>query len=345
MFRAPELTFWDAEKVIALYEGVLRRTPTADEIVGLVKALNKSGDVKRALQDMLSSHEFGIMMLPNLVNEHITRVPAKPLFFLHVPKTAGTSFRLDLSDALGIPAFLLFIHTSWPGYGKDEKMHFWPFWAGHAGISVFPATHRGITIFRETRSRILSLYRQQQRELLVKRDTSKNWLNEDRFAPIAGGRSAVLPFSEWLTFLPSASAWYLPAPDEADQRRWNGVPIKKFVDALAPRDLTEKLSESLTRFDAAAWAHDQQGMRAAIRRVTGTDEVEGTRRENVFRTVENTVPILLTPDDRHLLDDLASQEEILIKLAIDHGLIPPITKEEADEEFANTAKRLGFNFA
>jgi hypothetical protein len=343
VFRKTEPAFWDDEKVIALYEGVLRRTPTPDEIVGLVTALNKSGNVKLALQDMLSSHEFGIMMLPDLVNEHIARVPSQPLFFLHVPKTAGTSFRLNLSDALGVPAYLLFIHSSWPGYGKDENMRFWPFWAGHAGISAFPTTHRGITVFRETRSRVLSAYRQQERELLSGRDNGSRFYEESSQIAVSRGVSAAKPFSEWVRYRRSAAVWFLPAPEEANLRRWNGVPKQKYLDTLSSRDLTSKLAQSFARFDAAAWAHDQPAMREAIRLVTGNDGTSEIRRENVFRTVETTKPTTLSSDDLQQLDRLVAEEKLFFKTAVDRGLIPPLDPDIADSEFERTAQRLDFD--
>jgi hypothetical protein len=345
VFRAIRRDFWDADKIIALYEGVLRRTPEPDEIAGLQKALNKSGDVKRALQDMLSSHEFGIMVLPDLVNEHIRQVPSQPLFFLHVPKTAGTSFRLDLSDALGVPAFLLFIHTSWPGFGRDETMHFWPFWAGHAGVSAFPATHRGITVFREPRSRILSAYRQQERELLLRDGPPTRFYEESSQMAFSRGITAAQPFSEWLKFRRSTAAWYFPAPEDPAHRRWNGVPGVQFMNALTARELTTGLEQSLARFDAAAWAHDQPAIRDAIQQMTGTVIPAETRRENVFRTVETTKPTTLTADDLQHLNRLAAEEELLFSIAIDRGLIPPISTETADEQFEATAKRLGYAFA
>lgn len=345
MFRATRNRFWDEGKIIALYEGVLRRTPNGDEITTLQRALNSSGDVKRALQDMLSSHEFGIMMLPDLVNEHLTRVPPKPLFFLHVPKTAGTSFRLDLSDALGVPAFLLFIHSSWPGIGHDDTMHFWPFWAGHAGVSAFPSTHRGITVFRETRSRVLSAYRQQEREILLQDGSPTQFYEESSQIAFSRGVTAAQPFSDWLRFRRSAAAWYLPAPAEPRFRRWNGVATGKYLDTLSTRELRAGLETSLARFDVAAWAHDDSAMRDAIRIATGATSNSATRRENVFTTVETTKPTILTREDRQFLDQLAVDESLLVNAAVDSGLIPPISKDVADEEFETTAKRLGYAFA
>jgi hypothetical protein len=345
VFRATRSGFWDSDKIVALYEGVLRRTPSVSEIEVLQNALNKSGDVKRALQDMLSSHEFGIMMLPDLVNEHISRVPKQPLFFLHVPKTAGTSFRLDLSDALGVPAFLLFIHSSWPGIGQDDTMNFWPFWAGHAGISAFPETHRGITVFRETRSRVLSAYRQQEREILFQSGSPVQFYEESSQIAHSRGITAAQPFSQWLRFRRSAALWYLPAPAEPRFHRWNGVATSKYLDTLSTRELRSALTKSLTRFDAAAWAHDEVAMRDAIRRVTGGTGVAATRRENVFGTVETTKPTILSREDLEFLDQLALEENLLINAAVERGLIPPISKEVADEEFETTAKRLGYAFA
>lgn len=345
MFRKTEIAFWDSEKVVALYEGVLRRTPKPEEVEALTLALNKSGDVKRALQDMLSSHEFGIMMLPDLVNEHIARIPPKPLFYLHVPKTAGSSFRLELSDALGVPAFLLYFGRSWSGFGNDAPMHFWQFWAGHAGISAFPETHRGITVFRETRSRILSSYRQQERDPPGLKTGNRKFYDEASQIAFSRRVTAADPFSVWLSFRQSAINWFIPAPADVDSTMWHGVPRRQYIDTLSSKEIHTRLDQSLSRFDAAAWVHDPQAMRDSIRLVTGREFESGSRRENVFSPMELTKPTTLSRDDLRQLDRIAADEKLLISLAVDRGLIPPISKEKADEEFENTAKRLGFAFS
>lgn len=346
MFQKNKSIPLDQELVKTLYRGVLRREPAAAEIANLLGALSNAGSVEHALKDMLSSHEFGVMVLPDLVNSYITRTPDKPVFFLHVPKTAGTSFRLALTDTLGIPAFLLYVHSTWQGVGRDATMRFWPLWAGHAGVPAFPQTHRGITVFREPRSRILSSFRQQQKELETR---DPNGPDNARFARFNSfdtdrqGRVSVREgFSRWISVPRTAVPWFIETPANDGTQRWNGLPSKSYLKSLSPSDVRLSLTRSLSRFDAAAWVHDADAMEQAIRRVTNVDSVAPLGRNNQFRSAPYSETIRLTPEDLENINRSALNDHILFDIAVDKGLIPTLDPDFADAEFERTAERLGF---
>jgi hypothetical protein len=328
---------------VALYRGVLRREPSPTETAGLLKALSDAGSVEHALKDMLSSHEFGVMVLPDVINGYVAGVPDKPVFFLHVPKTAGTSFRLALSDNMGIPAFLLYVRTSWLGFGENDAMNFWPLWAGHAAISAFPQTHRGITIFREPRSRMLSNFRQHQREFATE---DPNGPRNERFAKFNMDRrqrvTVLDGFSKWVSISRSAVQWFIDTPRTEGAYLWNGRPTGKYIDSLSPTQVRQSLTRSLLRFDAAAWSHDSEAMEAAIRRVTKVHSIAPIERQNQFEPLPDAETTHLTSEDLAHLNRIADDEKLLLNLAVDRGLIPPIDSDFADAEFENTAQRLGF---
>ncbi len=343
MFRRDKSLPIDADLVNALYRGVLRREPGAAEIDILMRALSDAGSVEHTLKDMLSSHEFGVMVLPDLINSYVSRVPENPVFFLHVPKTAGTAFRLALTDTLGIPAFQLYVHSTWPGFGRDATMKFWPLWAGHAGVASFPQTHRGITVFREARSRILSSFRQQQREFAT---NDPNGPRNERFANFdpqpAGNISVLGGFSTWIHGFRDTVGWFIDTPHADGAYLWNGRPSREFRESLSPAELRLSLTRSLSRFDAAAWVHDSDAMSRAIGRVTRVESVVPLGRENQYRPLSDVEVIRLTSADLEHLNRIADSEKILFDIAVDQGLIPPLDPDFADAEFERTAERLGF---
>jgi hypothetical protein len=343
VFRRDKTLPIDADLVNALYRGVLRREPDAAEIDSLIKALSNAGSVEQALKDMLSSHEFGVMVLPDVLNSYVTRIPDHPVFFLHVPKTAGTSFRLALADAMGVPAFLLYVRTSWLGFGENATMDFWPLWAGHAGVSAFPKSHRGITIFRESRSRVLSHFRQIEREIATGDPSGP--LNE-RFAHFNMERKTGITvqdgFSRWVSQARSVVQWFIEAPHTEGAYFWNGRPTGEFLDSLSPAQARRSLTRSFQRFDAAAWSHDSDAMRIAISRVANVQSVAPIRHENQYVSLSDEQTTRLTVEDLTHLNRIADDEKVLFDIAVGEGLIPPLDPDFADAEFEKNAKRLGF---
>lgn len=343
MFRQGRSIPLDAYLVGALYRGVLRREPAPPEIEGLRSALSTAGSIEHALKDMLSSREFGVMVLPDLINSYVTRAPDNPVFFVHIPKTAGTSFRLALAETMGVPAFPLYVQSTWQGFAQVATMQFWPLWAGHAGVSAFPETHRGITVFREPRSRILSQFRQQQREFETR---DPNGPANARFAKFNTERQFRVTvkdgFSRWVSTYRSAMQWFIDTPHTQGAHLWDGRPSESFLKSLSPSDIRVSLSRSLSRFDAAAWVHDADAMAQAISHVTGVDAVAPLGRENEFRSAPYADTVCLTSADLDHLNRNALNDHILFDIAVDRGLIPPLDPDFADAEFERTAERLGF---
>ena len=343
VFRRDKSLPLDADLIKALYRGVLRREPAPVEIDNLINALSNAGSVEHALKDMLSSHEFGVMVLPDVVNSYVTRALDNPVFFLHIPKTAGTSFRLALTETIGVPAFQLYVHSTWQGFARDATMRFWPLWAGHAGVSAFPETHRGITVFRETRSRILSAFRQQQREFQA---GDPNGPTNARFAQFNVDRltrpTVKDGFSRWVSSYRSVVQWFIDTPSTEGAPLWDGRPTAKFLQSLSPSDVRVSLTRSLSRFDAAAWVHDSDDINRAISRVTNVDSVAPLGHENQFRPAPYAEIVRLTSEDLAYLKSHTLNDHILFEIAVERGLIPPLDKDFADAEFERTAQRLGF---
>ena len=296
------------------------------------------------ISEMLNSREFQIMRLPGLIANATQNWGGKHVFFLHVPKSAGTSVRLALIDALGIPAFDV--------YSRNEQMReiarnsdnkFWPLYVGHENISFFPENYSGITIFRESRSRVLSLYRQHSRDAIID-DPSE--IDQAVFQEMRRKALKVFstPFGDWLIRpnLVTSMDFFIPSK-MFGSKGLKSQEFKTYVDDLESHRVEELLNESLSRFTHAAWSHDET---AILNAISGISEREITElpRENVFQNLEGYPPQILDKHTLAKLNAIQEKEAVLFRVAHEKGLVPLLSKSEADDLFEITAKRMGFTF-
>jgi len=320
--------------VDGLYRGILQRVPSAAERRSLAYQVFRHGDIGAVSNDMITSDEFAIMRLPHLMAQASRQWCGKQVFFLHVPKTAGTSMRLALTSSCGVPALTIYRHIGEIDRAELHLVRFWPLFIGHAHIDFFPRQHRGLTVVREPRSRYLSMYRQAQNEgrgpHLV--DPEKR-MRQQRIS----GRALSMPFGQWLRagFTPSAASWFTEG--------FNSHP-EKFVRAARPAEVRRAVASGVARIDAAAWSHDQVGMRTAITRMTG-DEAPELHHENAFSPRPETSAQVISSPDLAYLDECAARDQVLIDALVARGLIEPLNSSQADDLFHATAKRLGFQLA
>lgn len=328
--------------VRAAYRAILRREPSRAEVVRFgVRALSRGRFRARQfdlLRDMVDSEEFAAQILPSLVATRTAMSCREPIFFLHVPKTGGTSIRLAIGDAIGVPSFN--VYNRWPT--PDRTSHrFWPYWAGHAQADFFPEGHVGITMFREPRSRLLSLYRQQ--EALRSQEVRHGW--EFR-GPALNSKRAMTPFPQWLRGVldggrPLLLSFFMPTPQPVPGRLRLPAESRELI-RRGRSELVEGLRITFRRFEAAAWIHDPAGVGAAIARVAGSPPAR-LPRENTFESKQYGHQLItLTGEDREHIDRLAELDRIVISVAQELGLIGRLEGSIADDLFETTARRLGF---
>ena len=328
----------------SLYRVVLGRRPSKNEKNYTALMMTTSDRFERRISDMLHSREFKVMKLPGLIAESTQSWSGNQVFFLHIPKTAGTSVRVALIDAVGVPAFEL--------YGRDQQMrdivrqtdrHYWPLVVGHENISFFPKNYSGITIFRESRSRVLSVNRQLSRFAVadnlhaitpeqIKRKTEK------------AQKILETPFTEWLNAdLFRHTLDFLIPSHEFGMDALRSKEFRDHVNNLNSHEIEKLLNESISRFTHAAWSHDETAILNAISGVSGR-EITDLPRENVYPNLEGYPPQILDKDALVKLNAIQEKEAVIFKIAHEHGLIPLLSKSEADDLFEITAKRLGFTF-
>ena len=328
----------------SLYRVMLGRRPTVAERSSMALRLQIPNQFESILSHMLDSPEFQTMGLPLKLADATKEWTGNRVFFLHIPKTAGTSVRLALIDAVGTPAFEFYdrnpkVEASW----RESNYNFWPLWVGHQNIADFPQELNGLTIFRESRSRLLSTYRQKNREAIA---DNPHMLDEVRLAVEKNHSLQILntPFHIWLNNpVGGEMIDYFVSSKSFGPGSMNSKEFKDYVNGLNEPALETALNESLGRITHAAWAHDGPAILRAISGVSGSNVTE-LPRENVYESQKEFIPQILNKDTVATLNAIQEKETLVYKAAHEQGLVPLLSKSEADDLFEITAKRLGFTF-
>jgi len=339
----------------SLYKGILGRNPTQDEIRDRIQILTKNPVIESHIADMINSEEFSSMNLAFLVQKTSNVESNLKLFYLHVPKTSGTSLRITLSKYLGIPAYLLYYHNGIEGVEKFRNMEFWPFWVGHANISKFPNSHFGFTSFRETRSRLLSHYRQNQRDLLPAHNlrNNSNEINLD-YRKLLSRESK--DFNSWLkNFGRSICPYYIP---NSELPNANTSGYEKFLDCMGvshkwisqienfhESEVRSSIQHSMKRFKAASWVGDDKSLAKAIKELFGeTDTKISVPRLNVSEENSKYQPEVISKQSVEIMEELSRKDQIVFESAMNEGILSEEMKFNKDEVFSDSKKRLGFEF-
>lgn len=338
-----------------LYTAILRRNPSFDEIIQRTKMLRTNRDIKSHIIDIINSDEFSVMILPYLVQKKSNLKSNQKLFFLHVPKTSGTSLRLMLSNYLGIPAYLLYHHNGLEGVEKYQNMKFWPFWAGHANISRFPNSHNGFTSFRETRSRLISTYRQNLSNLtphLNLRENSGEFLSDYSRIYLQESKN----FNGWLKkFGSSICHYYVPNNDSIFSKE-DSSEYEKFKDTMGTSLdwvrkidssdeswLVSSIQHSMKRFQAAAWVGDNQSLSDSIIKLFGEENRNlALPKVNVFVKTSNYQLEVISKQSVEIMEEIARKDRIVFENAMNEGILSERIPFNPDEVFSETKERLGF---
>jgi hypothetical protein len=317
-------------QIEAVFLGVMGRKPSEKELFELTSQLIAHGNLEAIVRDLVKSEEFSIQVMPQLVAKWTSSHVGKNIFFLHVPKTAGTSLRLALSSALGVPGLMRYRDFVKP----TSNSSFWPFWVGHAGIAVFPETHTGFTVFRESKSRLLSTYRQVENDRrLIPR------------IPLDGAPRELKPFTPPPSVVWNHRYWWLESwyfLDEKRRNNQNGQPKPEVMAHQTAKEKIQGFERGLNRISESAWSHDRPAMLEAVNKLCGSAIAE-LPSENVFGDrADRSEAIRLTREDMKLLDERSALERPVLDVAISKGLIPKLDKQTEDDLFRATADRLGF---
>lgn len=299
---------------------------------------------------MIHSEEFAIMQIPHLLANASRNYQGEKVAFLHVPKTAGTSLRLALIDAMGVPALDKYSRVgNWEEY-SPELLKLWPLLVGHMSVSLIPeGTHRGLTVFREPRARVLSLFRQKTRAIY--KDNPHVHVSQQK-RRVIDATEMEGNFEEWLdgshnldlhTWFADGSALDIQTNMSASTggKIWRRK-YARILEKLTEPEIAALLQKGFQKIHVAEWMHNKAGMETLISRVLGRSVVKQVPRTNEVHPEQTLRPIKLSGDALNRLDAVAKASAIVFEVAHDAGLIPMLSKDEADREFEIATKRLGF---
>lgn len=308
------------------------------------------------------------MQLPHLVaNTYKSYRPeAGKVFFVHVPKTAGTSFRLALIENMGIPALDYYGRTdgnSQRGSGPKPFDNLWPLVCGHLNVYHGPhTTHSVVSTFREPRARLLSGFRQRTRSLYTW-DGPPRSNREMRNARLKA-KKLERDFSGFLLGMleSTGSAFPLQLAFFADpaSRRFQNPVAPDFLEQVSRRQLTRGLTTSLMnlpdddleavaksasdKIDWASWS-DTTSMVRLLRDVTKADALVGQFTRSNDRTNLAAPPnVYLSKEDLRRIELWSRPDRVFLRQLASEGKLPAISEETMDEQFRKTAARLGFIF-
>lgn len=336
-----------------MYIGILGRNPSKDEVQDRIQILKTNPTLESFINDMVTSQEFKVMRIPNLISEEVNIKSNLKIFFLHVPKTAGTSLRSWLTKYHGIPPYLIYY-----GFLKDidKSMDFWPFWVGHANIQKFPNSHSGFTSFRETRSRLISQYRQIQRSLVPGFDLRKNAVQKLLYTQQYYHEKSQ-NFNIWLkNFGHSICHYYIP---NTASHYSNEIPtLENFthsvgtdrewisrIDNSPKTEIRNSLEKSMKRFTAASWVHDSESQAVAIKKLFGDKDIKiNIPTLNEFDKSTNYQSEIISKQSVELMEEISRKDQIVFESAINAGIISENIPFNKDEIFFNSRKRLGYMY-
>jgi len=328
-----------------LYRKILLRRGSLREIVS--KQINLIANYENAIDSLLDSHEFNLMAFGSLVASKTKCWNGKKVFFLHIPKTAGTSFSEVLYSMYPIPPIQAYGRVGTVDRHELKNYSFWPVLSGHADVEDFPESHRGITIFRDTKSRILSKYR--QRQSFHSCHFTRPERKESRLANKDFARKHT--FSDWLNkniTQPNS----LIVLHKFIPREYLDNHIKRGFNQWHAPEIKSQILRSLDRFDACAWCYNSADMISALKVLLNTDVIcnplsfprnntyQSKKHDKVLRNIQ-----YLGKQDLECLEQARLAESILYQLAHDKLGLPLLDKHKEEDEFNKTMKRLGFRYA
>ena len=264
--------------------------------VGTIVGMMHSEELISRILDFNPSPEIASKALAFVFRGRKTDTPEQK-FYLHLPKTAGTSITSHI---------IRFSDFPWLNSGGENFLHLWPLVFGHFHWSDFPSTSRGFTVLRDPLERLVSAwqYLTSRHQVMFKDFLDQGLLNEN-FSNFFQ-RQMTDPF---LASMSVGASWF-----------FTDVPTDILSYQESANQKMEKLfNRAFDSFDHIACIEDPASVASALKFATGSDESFTSQANKTNRV--GSEPQSLSQGEYAQLFDLTKFEYRFLSHLFEKGII------------------------
>jgi hypothetical protein len=218
-------------------------------------------------------------------------------FFMHLPKTAGTSINSHIQK---------FSNYAWLSHGGGNYLHLWPLVSGHFHWSDFPSTSRGLTVLRDPLERLVSAwqYMTSRRQVMHNNFLNEGLLNEN-FSNFLKRQTTTPSLA---TMSVGASWFFTDTPTD----------ILSYHES-ANNNLESLFYQAFNSFEHIACIEDPASVSTALKFATGSDEPFTAQANKTNRV--GSEPQSLSQAEYERLFELTAFEYRFLNYLFEKGII------------------------
>ena len=291
----------------ALYQKIHFREMDDDEMSIVLQSLTQ--DPVETIMGMLQSPELISQLLnlnptPEVASNALAYVfrarkidSPEQKFFMHLPKTAGTSITSHIQR---------FSNYAWLNGGGGNYLHLWPLVSGHFHWSDFPSTSRGLTVLRDPLERLVSAwqYMTSRRQVMHNNFLNEGLLNEN-FSNFLKRQTTTPSLA---TMSVGASWFFTDTPTD----------ILSYHES-ANNNLESLFNQAFNSFEHIACIEDPASVSTALKFATGSDEPFTAQANKTNRV--GSEPQSLSQAEYERLFELTAFEYRFLSYLFEKGII------------------------
>jgi hypothetical protein len=300
-----EMSIEDVLRV--LYQKIHFREMDDDEMSIVLQSLTQ--DPVETIMGMLQSPELISRLLnlnpsPEVASNALAYVfrarkidSPEQKFFMHLPKTAGTSINSHIQK---------FSNYAWLSHGGGNYLHLWPLVSGHFHWSDFPSTSRGLTVLRDPLERLVSAwqYMTSRRQVMHNNFLNEGLLNEN-FSNFLKRQTTTPSLA---TMSVGASWFFTDTPTD----------ILSYHES-ANNNLESLFYQAFNSFEHIACIEDPASVSTALKFATGSDEPFTAQANKTNRV--GSEPQSLSQAEYERLFELTAFEYRFLNYLFEKGII------------------------
>ena len=243
-----------------------------------------------------------------------TNAEPEKRFFMHIPKTGGTSVIHHLNQ-----------HSDWPWLQTEDQTSLgtWPLVAGHLHWSYFPSNSKGFTIFRDPLQRLISHWQFSTSfsQHFQGKENQPNLLNFT-FTNFLAGRVE-------RAFFNSQMSWFFTNKPTAHLDHEN----------IPHHELEKNFTDFYSSFGHISCIEDSESINQSLKFATGKDTPLVTTKNQTDRT--NSDPQTLSRVEFDRLFELTSFDYRFLNHLFEKGVITYDYNQNKEEKLIQYLNRLG----